>query len=132
MNWKKNYENKLDLFKGYFYFYTPFLNKESESYKILKKIKQIPRFTVFTFAIDIESALKTTSFVQTRPFPYCKSGFKYDKLLIWLSNVPIYDNDIDDENFVPSETSGLSKCYISPNDFLNWENKRVKIIYDDA
>ena len=88
---KNKYVEKLDLFDGYFYFYTPVISQKSVVYEYFKKLRHRPRFLALTFPLDIKFTLKKISFNETRPFSYCESGFCYDKLRISLSNVPIYE-----------------------------------------
>ncbi|KAK8839804.1 hypothetical protein M9Y10_031512 [Tritrichomonas musculus] len=118
-------------FQGFFYIYSLFAEKHSLSHSIFRELKQIPRITVIPFSRKIEEAFKKVNFTFTRPFAYCKVGFKIEKIRIMLSNVPIYDQKDDSDTFVPTQTSDLSICYVSPSDFLNISHERVKIIFND-
>lgn len=48
-----------------------------------------------------------------------------------LCNVPIYSDQDNENNTMPSELSYLSWAYILREDFLSWSSYRVPIILDD-
>lgn len=96
-------------------------------------MKQFQRISIIKFSKDIDESLKKPLVRSIRPFAYYKNGFSKKKLRIFLSNVPLYDTNEDDPvNLIPSETSGISFCYISTSDFLKWKNKMVEIYIDDT
>lgn len=69
---------------------------------------------------------------EIRPFAYCKNGFVHKKLRILLQIVPLYDiNSEANAKFIPSETVELALCDISPDNFLNWKNGLIEILYED-
>lgn len=125
-------KDKLKPINGFMYIYSPFLHKYNIFKDNFKKLKKMPRIQIITFSTNICDSLIKPIYQESPHFTYCKTGFKYKYLRISLSNVPIYDHNDDNETFVPAEMSGLAQCYISPDDFLNWKNERIKIIYDDG
>ena len=125
-------------FQGYIYFYSLFLKNLSEAYKIYAQLKKWPRINFIQFSKNISESLKGVNCRFTRPFSYCKCGFKYKKIRVVLSNAPIfeyaddeYTNGDDCPSFIPTQTSELSIAYVSADHFLNWSKKRVKITFED-
>ena len=118
-------------FRGFLYIYSPYIDKDSETKKILREFRKSPRISILTFSNDIFNSLKMPIPYSVKPFVYCKTGFKQEFLRIELNNVPLYDDADDNDTFVPLKTSGFSICYISPCDFLNWKSDRLKILFDD-
>ena len=118
--------------KGFMYIYSPYISKKSQFREKYKKCKKILRVKLLTFSEDIKKSIKIPFFQIIRPFMYCKGGFKHQYLRVELSNTSLYNDKNDFDSFVPLETSGISQCYVSPDDFLNWQNNRVKVIYDDV
>lgn len=128
---KKRSHSQFQFFDGYFYLYSHYIEKDSIYRPIFKELKKMPRLSIMSFSDDISESLNSVQIHESNPFPYCKNGFKFNNLRIHLSNIPIYDYENDSSSFVPLQISGIATCYISPLDFLNWENKRVKILFND-
>ena len=78
-------------------------------------------------------AIIKDDFVPTKPFPYYKTGFNSKYLRIYLSFVPIYNKDQSQnkKQLFTNKVSGLSLCYISPDDFLFLKNKQINALFGD-
>lgn len=119
-------------FKGFFYLYSHFIDKEKIDLKnAIKELKKNPRFTLVKFAKSIFDSIRKPIFSEIRPFPYYKNGFYRKNLRIFLSNVPLYDRSDNPNDLIPVETSGLALCYLSTGNFLKWKNKMVEVLVDE-
>ena len=126
---------------GFLYFYTNFF-LDNRSNIHLKDIKSEKRFfQLIYFSDDFDKALKTgtTEFTNesfgfkyvSKPFSYCKTGFDYEFIRILLCNVPIYNSSDEESDLIPYSTPGIGFAYINQEDFLNCEDFRVHILFDD-
>ena len=113
-----------DDIQGYFYLYSNFASPSA--IEIVRKFIKKPKFQFVFYCDKLENTFKKISLYKSKPFLYCKTGFKSKYLRVHLSNIPIYD-----EKDMFSKVSGVGLAYISPNDFFKWSKDSIKVLYDD-
>lgn len=48
-----------------------------------------------------------------------------------MPNVPLYNSEDEDADFTPAKVSGFKTAYMLYDDFVNWNNKRVEVLFND-
>ena len=48
-----------------------------------------------------------------------------------MQNVPLYNSEDEDADFTPAKVSGFKTAYMLYDDFVNWNNKRVEVLFND-
>lgn len=124
----EKFKQSLQEFKGYFYFYANYLNQDR---RIPKDIKKIPRINFISFSDYFDKIFDNIKFSEIDPFPFCRNGFNSKYLQIRLSNVPLYDSENEENSLVPCQVSGISIGFVSSDDFLVFNRKRIPILFQD-
>ena len=134
-NFLEKYE-KIFTSNGYFYLYTRFPEGNDNKNSFKKYKSETPYFELIFFSSDMTDVFKHGTMESSSDssnifFIYCKTGFDLNLIRILLCNVPLYNLSDVENDFIPYCSSGFSFAYINKKDFLNCEDFRVHILFDD-
>ncbi|KAK8892270.1 hypothetical protein M9Y10_029495 [Tritrichomonas musculus] len=120
-------------FESFFYLYSRFFNEKLEKANILlKKLKQKHLFECFSFSKSVKEAIKKEfELIQSNLFVFSKNGFNTDLVFVQLQNVALYKSADEENDFTPSKVSGFTTAYMSIKDYMNWNQTRVEVLFDD-